>query len=178
MPGGRGHWGWPTQIEFSHPIAGGAVTEQSEPRSEEAPDAADVPREPRRTQPRQLVPHDPDKGGMAHLPTCEWTGISGTKYTYHVYVLPARVEPGRAGNYIYARWTPEQRWLPVGVGEGDLAGAANRCRSDAAKIWIGGATHFHCHANPDADARRREEVDLLSRYPSAVRPTRDGEHLG
>lgn len=157
---------------------GGAAMGQFEQESDEAPDAAGVPREPRRTQPRQAVPHDPAGGGMAHLPTCEWAGISGATYTYHVYALPPRVEPDRMGNYIYARWTPEKRWLPICLGEGDLSDAANECHTDAAKVWIGGATHFHCHVNPDADARRREEVDLLSRYPSAFRPTRRGKRSG
>lgn len=152
--------------------------EPSDEERGESPDAGNEAREPRRTQHRQAVPHDGPRESMEHLPTCDWIGISGTRYTYHVYALPARIELDRMGNYIYARWTSAKRWLPICLGEGDLYDAANKCRTDAAKVWIGGVTHFHCHVTPDADARRREEADLLSRYPSAFGASGGGARPG
>jgi hypothetical protein len=151
---------------------------QSETPHDRRPDAGDDAHGPRHTQPRQAALHGIPGGSMHQLPTCEWTGVSGTTYTFHVHVLPAGIEPDQMGNYIYACWTPERRWLPIYIGEGNLSDAASERRHRAASIWLRGATHFHCHVNPDGDARRREELDLLSRYPSAVKPAGGTERPG
>ena len=127
-------------------------------------------RTPRHTRPRQLAPLDEPDRSMRPLLTCEWTGASGTRYTYDVHVLPARVRPDEVGNYLYARWTPERTWQPIYIGEGNLSEEASERHVHAVSIRLRGATHFHCRENPDQDARRREAVDLLARYPDAFTP--------
>ena len=143
--------------------------------NERVSDAGAEGRAPRHTQPRHAVPLDVPEGSMQQLPTCEWTGASGTRYTFHVHVLPARIRADQVGNYIYACWTPERRWQPIYIGEGNLADEASGRHQHAASIRLRGATHFHCHVNPDVDARRREEVDLLARYPDAFKPASEHE---
>ena len=53
---------------------------------------------------------------MADVPTCDWTGRSGTRYTYWVYPLPATFDPNQLGNYIYARKDFQGRWQPIYIG--------------------------------------------------------------
>jgi len=56
---------------------------------------------------------------MAEPKKVEWTGASGTKYTYWVYELPANLSSGQNGNYIYAKVVDEY-WQPLYMGQGDL----------------------------------------------------------
>jgi hypothetical protein len=108
----------------------------------------------------------------------EWTGQSGTTYTFVVAPWPALLDEGYVvGNYICARRTALGEWIPVYVGEGDLASPhvdTHRCFD---LLQERGVTHFHCHINDDADARRREARDLLSRHTLAVMPTGCNEPL-
>jgi len=45
---------------------------------------------------------------MAEQETCVWTGVSGQKYTFYVYALPANLSSGQDGNYIYAKVESEK----------------------------------------------------------------------
>jgi len=53
---------------------------------------------------------------MPNVPTCEWAGASGTRYTYFVYALPASFGPNQPGNYIYAKTDAAGKWVPVYIG--------------------------------------------------------------
>src|SRR5258708_38252162 len=59
--------------------------------------------------------------GMAELPKCIWTGASGTTYTYFIHALPVSFDPEQDGNYIYSMKNDQGKWVPVYIGEGDLA---------------------------------------------------------
>jgi hypothetical protein len=114
---------------------------------------------------------------MADIPTCVWTGKSGTRYTYWVYPLPATFEPNQLGNYIYTRKDSQGYWQPIYIGQGDLNDRANN-HHQAACIRQKGATHFHCHKNATEQARLVEERDLLANYTQAYVPTGCNERLG
>ena len=102
--------------------------------------------------------------------TCKWIGASGAEYVHYVYALPATFDPSQDGNYVYAKTNAEGLWVPIYIGEGDLATRASASHHQAACIKRKVATHFHCHLNPDERARRHEEVDLLGRYSNAYQP--------
>jgi hypothetical protein len=105
--------------------------------------------------------------------TCTWTGASGAKYTYYVYKRGTPVDPGKDGNYIYAKMNAQNQWVPVYFGEGDLSNRAggsgsNHHRKDC--IDSKGATHVHMRLNPEKSSRRTEEQDLLGYYVNALEP--------
>jgi hypothetical protein len=99
-----------------------------------------------------------------------WAGASGREYEYDIYRLPLSAEPGHAGNYVYAKQDAEHRWVPVYIGQGDLALSAGEKHPQAPCIAERGATHFHCHRNGDAEARAAEEQDLLAGNRDALQP--------
>ncbi len=109
--------------------------------------------------------------------TCVWVGASNTEYTFHIFPLPVTFDPNQDGNYIYARLSERGKWVPIYIGEGDLADRATN-HHKAACIRAKGATHFHCHLNPNHAARRTEEADLLARYTNAYYPTGCNERRG
>lgn len=100
-----------------------------------------------------------------------WTGAGGAEYTFFVYALPANPNPGQDGNYIYTKLNASGQWVPIYIGEGDLGERSGPGHHKAACIRQKGATHFHCHLNSDATARRQEETDLLARYTNAYEPS-------
>lgn len=101
---------------------------------------------------------------------CKWIGQSGLRYTYIVLELPAKLQTGQEGNYIFAKQNAEGKWVPVFIGHGDLAVACTAFNPQWEGILSHGATHFHCHLNAQPQARRDEEDDLLSRYKNAFVP--------
>lgn len=115
---------------------------------------------------------------MAEGPNCTWTGASGREYEYDIYRLPLSVEPGHAGNYVYAKRDAQHRWAPVYIGQGDLAQSASDKHPRAACIAERGATHFHCHRNADEEARAAEEQDLLGGNRDAFEPAGCNEESG
>jgi hypothetical protein len=90
-----------------------------------------------------------------------WTGASGTSYTYYIQPRGSPLAPNQMGNYIYAKKNAEDQWMPVYIGQGDLAAAT----SGQQLLDSRGATHVHMHLTPSEEARRAEERDLLARYP-------------
>ena len=101
----------------------------------------------------------------------DWTGESGTTYTFVVVPWPAPLDEGYVvGNYICARQTDHGDWIPVYVGEGDLASPSSETHPCFDLLQERGVTHLHCHLNDDADARRHEARDLLSRHILAAVP--------
>lgn len=103
--------------------------------------------------------------------TCIWKGASNTQYEFYIYPLAYAFNANQNGNYIYCRQNEQGLWVPIYIGQGDLADRAKIERHDRGEcIRRRGATHFHCHLN-DAEAQRRaEEKDLLKRYTNAVAP--------
>ena len=111
-------------------------------------------------------------------PTCGWQGASGEKYTYYIRELPVSLRTGQDGNYVYAKKNRDGRWIPVYIGEGDLKERSGPGHHQATCIREKGATHFHCHLNADAVARRVEEADLLRRFTNAYAPQGCNEKPG
>ena len=110
--------------------------------------------------------------------TCTWIGHSEARYEYTVFQLPVSLDPDQDGNYIYAKKNAEGRWVPVYIGEGDLADRSGSGHHKARCIRQNGATHFHCHLNAVLSARRGEEADLLGRYTNAYAPSGCNERPG
>ena len=105
---------------------------------------------------------------MAGAPFVEWLGASGARYKYYVYELSRELDPGQEGNYIFARQITGG-WEAVYVGQGRLQ-ARKTTGLNGGCVTQKGATHFHCHLNPDESARLAEEGDVLAGNPEAYEP--------
>ena len=94
--------------------------------------------------------------------TVQWPGKFGKDYEYQVFELPVNFESGfGAGNYIFAKISPQSQWMPVYIGQtGDLS---ERFDEHPARLCIrrNGATHIHAHRNPNQGSQLAEELDLL-----------------
>jgi hypothetical protein len=101
-------------------------------------------------------------------PFVEWLGASGTRYKYYVYELSHDLGSGQDGNYILAREITGG-WEAVYVGQGDLEARKTAAMNEGC-VTQKGATHFHCHLNPDESARLAEESDVLAGNPEAYEP--------
>jgi len=101
----------------------------------------------------------------------EWTGGSGRTYTFVVVPWPAPLDFGVVdGNYICARQTKNGEWIPVYIGEGDLAAPCAETHPSFDQLLEREVTHFHCHINDDPASRRREALDLLAGHTLALMP--------
>ena len=107
---------------------------------------------------------------MGDREKCIWTGASGTHYTYFVWLLPASFDPNQDGNYIFSKKNDQERWVPIYIGQGDLADRVSDNHHQANCIRNKGATHVHVHLNPKEEDRTGEEEDLLARYTNAYKP--------
>ena len=94
--------------------------------------------------------------------TWNWIGASGRSYTYKLFELPVSFSPRGYGNYVLARQGAADRWIPVFVGEGELATRISPNHYKAHCIEQKGATHAHVHLNSDEHDRRAEVRDLLA----------------
>jgi hypothetical protein len=103
------------------------------------------------------------------IPTVNWTGASGTTYTFHIHPNPTNFSPNQDGNYIYAK-VVNNAWVPIYIGEGDLSARCSDQHHKAACIASKGATHIHERVNPDEATRQARESDLLAAYPQAYAP--------
>ena len=115
---------------------------------------------------------------MAEQEKCIWIGASGKRYEYGVHALPVTFNPNQDGNYIYAKLNSQRQWVPVYIGEGDLADRSSDNHHQTACIKSKGATHFHEHLNANQDDRRAEEQDLLARYTNSYKPVGCNERPG
>jgi hypothetical protein len=75
--------------------------------------------------------------------TYDWIGATGARYTYEVYPNPHNFNPNQFGNYIYAKKSSEGGWIPIYIGEGELAGRCCEQHHKATCIAAKGATHVH-----------------------------------
>ena len=115
---------------------------------------------------------------MSERPTCVWIGESNTKYTYEIWELPVSFKPDQYGNYIYSKKNTEGKWVPIYIGEGDLAVRVSENHHQATCIKSKGATHVHVHLNSDEKAGKAEESDLLARHTNAYKPNGCNEKSG
>ena len=53
--------------------------------------------------------------------TLNWVGASGRSYSYEIFELPVSFGRRQFGNYVLAKHGKGGRWIPLYVGEGDLA---------------------------------------------------------
>jgi hypothetical protein len=106
-----------------------------------------------------------------------WRGASGVNYTFWCHALPFTCDPDQPGNYIFTKIGPDNHWIPVYIGQGDLNIRCNdplhyRCAVNK------GATHIHCHTQPNELARLSEEQDLLRQFPQAYGPIGCNQKIG
>ena len=113
---------------------------------------------------------------MAEREKYQWTGATGTEYTYFIYTRSEaeRLDSGHKGNYILAKkvvhrlrpWMqPVTYWKAIYIGQGDLGDRA-RDHKDSGCINDAGSTHFHCHVRNGSSkkARTDEEADLTKEH--------------
>ena len=115
---------------------------------------------------------------MANDGKCMWVGESGAEYTYFIHPLPVNFDPNQEGNYIFSKKNENDQWVPIYIGEGDLAERVNDGHHRAACIKRKGATHVHAHLNPAEVDRTAEEQDLLARYTNAYAPNGCNQKVG
>lgn len=111
------------------------------------------------------------------VPTCVWTGKSGTKYTFHAYPILQIFNANQDGNYIFAI-LENGAYRPIYIGEGNLADRSSDQHHKYACIKSRGATHFHAQLNGVEKDRKAEESDLLAAYTQAYAPTGCNEKIG
>ncbi|MGH9714002.1 MAG: hypothetical protein ACRD5M_11965 [Candidatus Acidiferrales bacterium] len=107
---------------------------------------------------------------MTEQAKCRWLGESGTTYIYYIHSLPVAFDPSQDGNYIFSRLNDEGKWVPIYIGEGDLAERTGEDHHQAGCIKRKGASHVHVHLNATRKNRTDEEADLLARYSNAYKP--------
>jgi len=107
---------------------------------------------------------------MEPYKSCVWAGHSGKTYSYIVHKLPISFTENQDGNYIYCKLV-ENEWLPIYIGQGDLAGRISDNHHKAKCIANKGATHVHEHLNSKETDRLNEEKDILANYGQAFEPT-------
>jgi len=108
---------------------------------------------------------------MANSEKCNWVGTSGTEYTYFIHALPVNFDANQNGNYIFSKKNDRGKWVPIYIGEGDLADRVSDNHHQAACIGRKGATHVHVHLNAVEAHRTAEEQDLLAHYTNAYAPS-------
>ena len=106
---------------------------------------------------------------MADSIKCVWQGSVPNRYIYWVHKLPANIDEGQTGNYIFTKIV-NKTWVPIYIGEGDLGRDTSDLnpRFDCIRYKI--ATHVHVHVNEAAANRHAEHQDLLRCYPMALEP--------
>lgn len=115
---------------------------------------------------------------MSNPQAATWQGGSRRQYTFWVYQLPANLNSGQAGNYIFTKIV-NGVWVPVYIGEGELSERTGLdIHHQRACLIQKGATHVHAHKNDVEQDRKAEETDLLAGNPDAYRPTGCNERLG
>jgi len=112
---------------------------------------------------------------MSETSTTTWTGASGKTYKHYVYPLPRDWNfnfKAKAGNYIFAKVSPQNFWKPVYIGQ--TSDLSERFDDHHARTCItrNGATHIHVHTNNAGEAARRdEETDLIQAHDTPCNKT-------
>ncbi|MGQ0428412.1 MAG: hypothetical protein ACT4UQ_00525 [Gammaproteobacteria bacterium] len=93
-----------------------------------------------------------------------WTGASGQKYRYTVYMFGTVFGPGPA-NYIFARETRPGHYLPVYIGHTEDLSAPFENHPAMQCIKLNRATHIHVKLSiATEEVRRAEKSDLIAEW--------------
>jgi predicted GIY-YIG superfamily endonuclease len=96
--------------------------------------------------------------------TCNWPGISGKKYSYHIYPFGTALK-AEAGNYIYAKLNAQNQWEPLYIGETDNLDSRVATHEKRERVGDNGVTHIHAHLTPgDRSIRLNEETDIRNNF--------------
>lgn len=119
----------------------------------------------------------PTEKSRKPLPSVDWIGASGNAYTYFIHNLSNFPTFAADGNYIYAYQTGDG-WVPIYIGQGDLADRIGPSHHKWNCIISKRATHVHTHRNGLESSRLSEESDLLAAWPVAYAPAGCNEVRG
>jgi predicted GIY-YIG superfamily endonuclease len=96
--------------------------------------------------------------------TCNWPGVSGKSYTYHVHPIETALK-AEAGNYIYAKLNQQGQWEPLYIGETDDLDQRVTTHEKRECVRRNGGTHIHAHLTlGDRSVRLNEETDIRSNF--------------
>jgi hypothetical protein len=110
-------------------------------------------------------------------PTIVWSGARGAQYTYYIWKLPASIQSGSHGNYIYTRIGSDNIWAPLYIGQGDLGVHISENHRQISCINSKGAAYVHVHLNPNKQSRLSEARDILASYSQSYKPVGCNEKL-
>jgi predicted GIY-YIG superfamily endonuclease len=97
---------------------------------------------------------------------CEWPGVSGKTYTYHVYPFGTALKAD-AGNYIYAKLNQQGQWVPLYIGETEDLDHRVATHEKRDCVRQNGVTHIHAHLTAGGlAARLAEETDIRKNFDS------------
>jgi len=91
---------------------------------------------------------------------CEWTGASGKKYMYDIYLIGTNWNDV-PGNYIFAKEASSSNWESVYIGETESFKDRLPNHNELPCVSRNGGTHIHVRINRDSNARLEEERDLI-----------------
>ena len=95
---------------------------------------------------------------------CNWPGVSGKTYTYHVYPVGQSLK-AEAGNYIYAKLNPQGQWVPLYIGETEDLDSRVATHEKRECVRHNGGTHIHAHLTPgERSIRLNEETDIRNNF--------------
>ena len=94
---------------------------------------------------------------------CIWTGASGKKYEYTIYLIGGEWNDV-SGNYIFAKKNSPNEWEAVYIGETESFKDRIPNHNELACVRRNGGTHVHARTNKDSQARLDEEADLLANH--------------
>lgn len=101
---------------------------------------------------------------MSDTKTIKWTGKSGKKYQYWIYLLETTFS-ANPGNYVFAKETKPGSWKPIYIGETKDLSTRFDDHHKADCIKREGATAIHAHkSSTTVNHRRAEESDLVARW--------------
>jgi predicted GIY-YIG superfamily endonuclease len=96
--------------------------------------------------------------------TCDWPGVSGKSYKYHVYPFGQSLK-AEAGNYIYAKLNREGKWVPLYIGETEDLDTRVATHEKRECVRNNGVTHIHSHLTSGArSVRLAEETDIRGNF--------------
>lgn len=103
---------------------------------------------------------------MSNIPTYNWTGKSGKRYTYYVYPVGSKFAE-KPGNYGFCKKNAAGNWVPRYFGQsGNLRDRLGKHEKEVCAI-ANGATHVHAHLNAHETDHLAEERDLIRRFNPA-----------
>lgn len=109
---------------------------------------------------------------MGDLGVHLWTGQSGQKYRYTVYMFGTAFGPGPA-NYIFAREVRPGKFLPLFIGQTHDLSESLDDHVALECVKQSRVTHIHVrHTDTREEVRRAERSDLISAWNPPCNPMR------